>query len=81
MLLFIYTFFSFFLIWIVAERKLNIQFKYIVIFAFVLIEINKFDRPNRPVRRGRRGSLIGRLKVKKPKRPERRKRPNPRRRL
>ncbi|OGK10490.1 hypothetical protein A2767_04430 [Candidatus Roizmanbacteria bacterium RIFCSPHIGHO2_01_FULL_35_10] len=60
MLLFIYTFFSFFLIWIVAERKLNIQFKYIVIFAFVLrifvtflFLISKSDDINTFIRDGR----------------------------
>ncbi len=28
------------------------------------IDINKLDRPNKPERRGRRGSFIGRLKAR-----------------
>lgn len=36
MLLFCYTLISILLIWIVSEKKINIPFKFIVIFAFVL---------------------------------------------
>ena len=36
-------------------------------------ETIKADEPKRPVKRGRRGSLIGRLKVRIPRKPARRK--------
>jgi hypothetical protein len=40
------------------------------IFVFDFAVISRADRPKRPVRRGIRGSLTGRLKVAKPKKPE-----------
>ena len=41
------------------------------IFVFCWREVRRAEIPKRPERRGRSGSLTGRLKVKRPRRPER----------
>ncbi len=43
------------------------------IFVLSFREMKREERPKRPVRRGRRGSFIGRFRVAKPRNPAKRK--------
>ena len=52
---------------IISFKGLIICLGIVVLF---LIEIPSAESPKRPVSRGRRGSLTGRLKVKIPRKPE-----------